>query len=308
MRLFFYSPDDAGGGGVSDADVLAMGGTPTPQDTGGGTSPPDDLAGQGGGAAAGGADGAAAGDTPPAGEKPGKAATSDPAKPADPTPPNDPAKPADKPAEPDLPKWAQQRVNELTRQMRDEQRAREALEAKLKELEGSGSGDDETPRYTEAQLKAALAEREAMAAAQRANEAFVGRCRDIEAKGTAAMPDFAEKVAALGTVAPPERFRPMMEALLEFDAPEAILYDLGTDLNEAYRISLLPPAQQAAALAKMAFKPKPRAKPDPLVSKAPDPAPRVTGTPPVELDESKMTMAQWMAYMDKRDAARRAVG
>lgn len=211
----------------------------------------------------------------------------------------EPPKPAKNPIKP-----FQARIDELTREKHEERRKREALEAKLAELEKRGSTEEvqqqNQPAGTvPAEMVDQLAEtRAAQIAAQRQ---FDNDCNLAFVKGKAAHPDFEEALSTFSSLGGLKR--DVVEDALGTDAPEQVLYELGKDADEAMRILSLPRNKRIAEFTKITLK----AAPKPNVSKAPAPIKTVGGNAKKEFDyaDDAADDAEWQA---RRNAERRAAG
>lgn len=224
-----------------------------------------------------------------AGAEPGPGAEVPPAEPA----------PAEPPKSPGTPTWAQRRIDELTRQRHEAERRAQEYERRLQQLEQRQappeSGD---PAFTPPQPTGEEFDRRVQEAVRQRQ--FDERCNAIADKGRQEFADFNERLGAfqaLGGIPPA-----LVEAVVEA-APEdghKILYNLGGNLDEAYRISRLSPAQMGAAVAKLAG-----AAPAPRVSRAPEPAPRPRGVgDPPSKSPDDMPISEWMALREREAAAR----
>jgi len=185
-----------------------------------------------------------------------------------------PAKPAE---------WVQKRIDALTREKHEERRAREALEAQLASLQQQipENAQDAVPRNEVERLAHELVKK----------QSFDRTCNDVYEKGSQEFKDFDDVIGnfrLLGGM--PTEF---LEAVTQLPDAHKVLYQLGSNPEEASRILGLPPIQMAVKLAEIATK----AAPVRAVSKAPSPVePIDTGgsTDELRLDDSNLSMADWM--------------
>lgn len=168
------------------------------------------------------------------------------------------------------PKWAQKRIDELTRKRYQEQAQREAyqreaeqLRQQLAQLRGD-QGDSgltntrEQPRVDEAQIYA-----EAEKAA-----AFNLKCNHVYEQGSKESPEFGNQVRQLAYVAG-DSWNEALPILVEADAPHKVIGYLAQNPDEAASLLSLSPVQMARAITKLEVKLATPAAPP--VSKAPPP-------------------------------------
>lgn len=204
-----------------------------------------------------------------------------------------PSEPAPKPERPGkgyVPQHVvQKRIDQLTRQKYELQQQVDNLR---KEIADTG-----TPGvYTQADVE--------MAARRLVEqEKFNDRCEAIYNSGTSKFDDFDAALRNLGALGglPNE----VISVVSEFPNADAVLYELGHDLEKADKIFSLPVHKQAVELAKLAMtldkpEPKPELKP---VSKAPAPISPIGGSAKSSLPSDKMSMSEWVAA---REAQMRA--
>lgn len=196
-----------------------------------------------------------------------------------------PEQQAEEPEKPKHKPWFQARIDELTKEKHDERRAREALEAKVRQYEALTP--EETPAVGNHQD---AVRKEAEALVQR--QQFDKRCDDVYSSGAKDFPDFDQKLNEfrhLGGL-PPQ----FLEAVTQLPDAHKVLHALGSDLDQAAHIMSLPPIPQAVALAKLsATAPKP-------VSSAPPPIKPIDGSPRGEKNPDDMTTAEWMEWREKQ--------
>lgn len=219
---------------------------------------------------------------------------------------------------PTLPNWAVERIDTVTRQMRDKERE---LELKNQELENLRKQLTPTPQ-AQATSQPILDEAEINRRAQLQAQtmAFNAECDAVVAKGTEAFPDFSQVIGAyrnLGGLTVP-----FMQALLAVDDPHEVVYELAKDLGKAQQIMTLPPTKAAAALtkfqtqlaAKKAPKPDAEDKTDAQAQpqvQAPAPLPARVGAGNgaaarvVRLDDDNVPVSDWIKARNKELSDRR---
>lgn len=215
------------------------------------------------------------------------------------------------------PPWASKRIDQLTGLWREEERRRQALEQELATYRGQsqtpppspgtaaggsepappGPSGQGLPNLTSAQIE--------QRAAQLARERqFTDDCNRVYEAGTKQFSDFdsvLKNYANIGGLQPS-----VVEAAMETEAPQHVIYELAKNLNEAQRISALPPVRQAAAVAKFAAKLE--ASSGRQTSSAPAPIrPAVGGAARAEpsLDNPETSVEDWMRLRNEGIAKRR---
>lgn len=205
------------------------------------------------------------------------------------------------------PAWAKKRFGELTKDKWDARRAAAAATARADEaerqlqlaraaressttVEGAENGS-----FTKEELER-LAEEKATAKVE--IDRFNTRCNQVFSDGQKTFEDFEAVLSNyrdIGGLTPD-----FLQAAFETDEPHKILYELGRDRDEAFRVINLPPLKRAVALGKLAVKlSEPKAK---AVSKAPPPITgiRKSGTVRTEDDPEKMSTDDWMKWREKQ--------
>lgn len=220
------------------------------------------------------------------------------------------------------PEWATKRMDQLTQLFRNEERTHAATKAQLAQATAAietlkKDGKVVTslpPEVVEAEVDKRA---RALADANAYNEA----CNRTISKGQAAFQDFPAAMQRLHQISPmladtPQGKVPMMsrefvEAALECDAPEKVLYELAksSNMDEASRIMALPPSRQGAALAKFAAK----LTPSTTVSTVPPPANTAVGGNRVagdvhDLYNTTTSTSDWMKERQRQIDANRAAG
>lgn len=198
--------------------------------------------------------------------------------------------------------WRDKRIAKLTAKLREEQEKNAAPKS-----EAAGSPDpteDFNRRVAEAaNSQVALAD-------------FNRRCNEEAAKGAEAFEDFGEKIQELRKIVnekDPEEvaaYNQFLQAGLETGELAKLIYELGSDLNEATRILALPPLKMGIELAKRALAGAPSPE---EVSKLPKPirplsARHTDPIDPTDKDRAdSLSTAQWMKAREsqlKREGAR----
>lgn len=201
-------------------------------------------------------------------------------------------------APPSTPKWAQDRIDALTRKNYETARKAEALQKELDELKAGKVPDG---KYTDKELH----ERALLLAAQLAAEQDYNKsCNAVYAKGKEQFSDFdttLRNFANLGGLA-----RDLVEAALETGKAHEVLYALGKDLDEAARVSQLPPVKKAVALVKLAESLEKKKE----ISKAPAPIKSVAANKTknaASVNDDDISIDEWMklrnADLEKRRSA-----
>lgn len=194
-----------------------------------------------------------------------------------------------------VPKWAEKRFAELTRQVNEERRLREAAEAAAR-----GAQQPADPSQTRSTPETDVEKRAAQIVAQRE---FDKACNTAWEAGTTKYGENFD--AALGTLRTMGVLRPeVVEAALATEAAPDVLHYLGSNPDEADRILSLPPTRMAVELVKVA---QTAAKPTPKpASSAPAPIKPVGGTRQVSEEPADGDdMATWMRKREAQIAKRR---
>lgn len=223
--------------------------------------------------------------------------------------------PAEAPAEPEEPKkpkspvaQLQGRVGHLTKvahekdaTIADQAKQLEAYKALL-----AGQRKPEGEAATPAPTTAAPADfKEAVAVEARriaAEDRFTADCNSIfEAGEKAHGEEFKEAVTNLNLLGLMNG--DLVEAALATDAPADVIHYLGTDPDEAARITALPPIRMAAELVKLSSKIAGQTKPAAEFSRAPAPIRPIGGTVKPEVDIASIAKTDNMAaYVEARKA------
>ena len=180
--------------------------------------------------------------------------------------------------------WVQRRIDQLTREKHEEKRQREALEARLRELQPP------TEQQPAQQLTPEQIREEAKRLIQQ--EKFNEACNKVFDAGKSEFQDWDASLKTFGMLggATPE----FLEAVTSMDAGHKVLHHLGQNPDEAERLLSLPPLRMALELARLESKVG-QAKPAP-VSNAPAPITPIGGkSAPVEPEEFGST-ADYIAW------------
>lgn len=162
--------------------------------------------------------------------------------------------------------WYQKRIGELTRDKYESKRnadtqARENVQLREQLARAQqGEQSDEQPGDFQSNVRQE---------AQRLNaeQSFNDQCNSVYAAGKAEFPNFDASVANLQMVGVTRDF---LELVTTSDAGAKLIQHLGTDLDEAARISAMTPVQMARELTRLEYKLGQAPAPKP-VSKAPAP-------------------------------------
>lgn len=193
--------------------------------------------------------------------------------------------------------WFQKRIGELTREKYEARRLAEQAAAEVRQyreqLQRAQQGE-QAPQVGNVET---LIQQEARRLL--AETTFNEACNKVYATGKQEFSDFDTAVANLQMVG-------MNRGFLEFtaasDAGAKLIHHLGKDLDEAARISALPPVLMARELTKLELKlSQPQAKP---VSKAPAPITPIAGTSGGSKDPSEMTDAEFAKWRKAQIAQR----
>lgn len=209
----------------------------------------------------------------------------------------------------------QERVNEITRARREAERGwqserqlREQLEQRLAALETQRQPSSDKPPaledfdfdqsrwakavtdYAVAQASKTVEAKYRDSATQRTQHQAMEEFASREREYAKANPDYINAAQELASFV---RFpNETVEAIGYSEQGPALVHYLANHLDEADRISRLPPhlaALQLGRIEKDLVKPKP-------VSKAPPPAPKVDGGAAVNKDPERMTTEEWVAW------------
>jgi hypothetical protein len=200
--------------------------------------------------------------------------------------------------------WRDKRIATLTRRLREMQERQGQPEAKQSEAKPP------------LQMDQALIDQRAREIA--AINDFNRRCDEAALSGRAQFgeAEFNGRIANLQKLSDPtdaasvQAYNSLLMAALEVGDPEKILFELGSDLNEAQRILGMTPTKMAVELTKRA------AKMPTQVSAAPKPitpiGARTASHEPIEPDDptksDHLSTAEWMRRREAQLTSRRAAG
>jgi hypothetical protein len=183
--------------------------------------------------------------------------------------------------------WVQRRIDQLTREKHEEKRQREALEARLRELQPTDTtqpGQVLTPDQIRAEAKR-LIEQERFDEA--CNKVFDAGKSDFGGEWDSSLKTFQ----MLGGASPD-----FLQAITSMDHGHKVLHALGQDPETAERVLSLPPLRMALELARLEAKVSQSAPTPKPTSKAPPPITPVGGkSAPVEPAEFAST-AEYIAW------------
>ena len=209
----------------------------------------------------------------------------------------------------------QDRINELTKNWRGTERELEASKARIAELEAAqkkpaadqtGDGTQQQVALDPAVIEQMVEQRAAKkAAVDRANESFDSGCNLAFDKGVKQYGDaFTKALETCGSMGVLERA--VVEDILVTDAPQEVLYQLGSNPDLALKIAKLPPAKRIVEFTRLSLK----APAKPATSKAATPITPINSgggnKPDFDPHDPKLSDEEWHAQEDARDRARRA--
>lgn len=203
--------------------------------------------------------------------------------------------------------WFYNRIDKLTRRAKEAEEALQAERARREELERrySSPANSEpeaqgSPQAMAQQPQATLSESEIQRRAAQLVETqnFTRKANEVWEKGSTAYPDFVQNVTQLTAAAGGQLPYPFVSAVLELDAPEAVLQALAKDPARAFAIMEEPNlVRMGSQLARFeASLTKPAA---PRISSAPPPvAPKVasgTAAPAANVYDDGLSLEEFMA-------------
>jgi len=208
-----------------------------------------------------------------------------------------------------VPKWAQDRIDTITKHWRETERERDALRGQVEQLKAAKPSAK--VGYSEEEVR--------IAAARMASEqAYAEATAKVLAEGRKTFPNFDASLQQLHTISPvlvqtpsgavPNMPQAFVEAVIELDHPSDVLNALALPVNhdEAARIMALPASRQGVALSKFAS----ALVPPKEISKTPAPGGttvtgRARGTP-TTYDAGKISKEEWFALRNKELADKAA--
>lgn len=201
-------------------------------------------------------------------------------------------------------RFAQKRINELTRQKYDARREAqqyrqrlETLEAELERMRQPPPPDPNTDfighvKHLAQQEARTLVESErSQWQQQQEQQRIQALAQDYtarEADFASKHPDYEEAVEAFASVVGVNP--PLAEVLLTSELGPAVVHYLGTRLDEAARIAALPPHLAAREVTRIESKVAPKPKP---TTSTPAPVPTLGGSAAVAKDPQKMSYAEY---------------
>lgn len=219
------------------------------------------------------------------------------------------------------------RINELTREKYEAIRKAEALEARLREVEAAKAEQAALqPTRSKPTLESCNYDPEAFAEAVaewKIEQTFAAReakAREFQQRTAAEekAAKFSAKVQELEAIspgawqraitAPINPTKEVLDVIQSSDVGPHIGVWLADNLDEAesiIQLSRVDPLRAAARLGQVEAQIKSGlSKRQTKTTSAPPPAPKVSGSAPVSVDPSKMTMAEYMAWRDKTSKSR----
>lgn len=190
--------------------------------------------------------------------------------------------------------WFTHRIDELTRNWREEERRRIAAEQELAKFRaGQKPPQEGTQRPATAEDIDRLAMQKAALIAE--TKTFNDRCNEAYAKGKEEFQDWDSKLAnfvPLGGLS-----TQLVQAALETGEAHKVLHHLGGNMDEAARVMSLPPLKMAVELARIAAK----ASQPSGVSRAPAPVRPLRPGSKAEpsIDDDNLSTEEWMALREK---------
>ncbi|MFM0638073.1 hypothetical protein PQQ63_15330 [Paraburkholderia metrosideri] len=199
----------------------------------------------------------------------------------------------------------QRRIDEITRKRHDEvnrERARaDALERELAALRTPAQKTDDTQQaqpLTQAEIDRRIDERAVQVVTRREFDAKCGALVDNGEKEFGA--DFDKAIKTLGSlqaiVDEKGEFTDFARAIVDTEVPHKLMKHLGDNPDEAARILLLPPLQQAREIGRLEVRLSTQPAAEPNVSKAPPPPSHVgsRNTANSSTPSAKDDTATWM--------------
>lgn len=223
------------------------------------------------------------------------------------------------------PKWAQDRINELTAKRYEAERSAKAdREARLAAEEllskfttgqtpptpATTPAAPQQPGLTEAEVQRRATEMAQQIARQ---TEFNNACNKVADAGQKEFKDWTTALGNLAMVgATGEGSNPeFLETAIELKSPEKVLHYLGTNLDQAKRLVEMPGKKMALELARLEAQLNAPAAPTPApaVSSAPAPIIPVAGgtkAAPGDINDPNLTPDEWFALRSKQIAERKS--
>jgi len=207
-------------------------------------------------------------------------------------------------------RFVQKRINELTREKYEARRQVDSLRAELEQLRSQVQPRQPAPnpqddpegyiRHLVREEARGYVESDRAQSAQQQEQArfqsLAQQHAERAVKFAAEHPDYAEAEDNLVSMLGQD---PMLaEILMSSEHGPLVVHHLGTHLDEAAQLALMPPHLRIAHVARLearlsAPKPKP-------VTKAPDPTPTVGGGAAATKDPDRMSVDEWLAWRDSQ--------
>lgn len=219
------------------------------------------------------------------------------------------------------PEWVQPRINQLTKERYEEQRAKELAEARAKAAEaaleqlrgGNQQTSENLPNPNVDKKTFTLDEVEKMVSERSRLQATQERLSSIYSDGKGKFKDeFDQSLRNLNNVGWGSNAQSinLADAASETGKAAEVLHYLGSDLAKAQQIINLPPARMGVELAKIAAKLENEEGGENNVSKAPNPIkPQVRGTgtvgKPTLYEADKMSTKEWIQERNRQLRERR---
>lgn len=194
--------------------------------------------------------------------------------------------------------WAKKRIDELTREKYEAKRAAEQAAIEVQQLREAMQQGQQAPLGDVQSLVQQEAQRLI------AEQSFDAACNKTYDTGIAEFPDFKEAYGNLSMIGITRDF---IEVVVDSDPKMAatVLHHLGNDLDEAARISSLPPIQMARELTKLEHKLSSQPAPKKQISNAPDPIkPLSAAGATATKDPAKMTDTEFAKWRREQIKAR----
>jgi hypothetical protein len=191
--------------------------------------------------------------------------------------------------------WFQKRIGELTREKYEAKRQADATAQEARELRAqlarvqAGEQSEANPNDVQSLVKQEAAK---LVAEQTFNES----CNRVHAAGMKEFPDFQKAIDNLHMVGIGRDF---LELATTSEAGAKLLHHLGNDMDEAARITALPPVQMARELTKLEFRLNQPAAAKP-VSKAPAPVKPIGASGSADSDlRDDLPLDEWLRRRNK---------
>jgi hypothetical protein len=207
------------------------------------------------------------------------------------------------------PRWATERISEITRQRREAEDRVRQKDARIAELEaqlaaraaagedGENSGTGRAAPITQRAVEE-MADR---LANQRLTERETARIIDTTEKaGRKEFQDFDSVMEQFGHIGgiPASLF----QAITRFDNPHRLLYSLGNDLDQAASLLKMDPVSMGIELARLAGQSQ---APREHLSRTPEPIERPNGRSGAEKNPDDMDSDEWFAWREAQVRANR---